>query len=407
MCGIVGMVLKHNTGLTKQTEDVFDQLLYVNTLRGEDSTGIIAVEKDTTFHIAKDASAAHWFTPMYKETKVSKDMWNKGKAVIGHNRKKTVGKIEDASAHPFVVNDEFAMVHNGTLYNHNALAKTDVDSEALSIVLAEAFKEEDYKEAVEETLGKVSGAYAVAMYDQRHNKVRLLRNKERPLCLVETTSAWYFASEAGMLYWILGRNGALSKDSKVELIPEHTLIEFDLDKSTESREELVPKKPLPPTKSTAGTGAKTTGMHSKTIFPKKQEGLSKNMFKRFRNRILQTKIEWWCEDLVEVNFPKLEADGETLFFVMGVNDDLSVPHIVRAEVDYKALGFTEADDMLNQLWSGVVNDVTYDKRAKQMTISLENAQPLPISHRSQLPVIDAEYIKRKLDDEEKAKSTLH
>ena len=134
------MVLKHNTGLIKQTEDVFDQLLYANALRGEDSTGVIAVEKDSSFHIAKDASPSFWFGPAFKESDISKKMWNNAKAMIGHNRKKTIGKIEDATAHPFVVDDEFAMVHNGTLFGHAQLAKTEVDSEALAIVLAEAFK---------------------------------------------------------------------------------------------------------------------------------------------------------------------------------------------------------------------------------------------------------------------------
>ena len=412
MCGIVGMVLKHNTGLIKQTEDVFDQLLYANALRGEDSTGIIGVEKDSTFHIAKDASPASWFAPMFKESKISKDMWNKGKAMIGHNRKKTVGKIEDASAHPFVVNEEFAMVHNGTLFGHRQLADTEVDSEALAIVLAEAFKEEDYKEAVEEVLGKVNGAYALAMYDQRHHKVRLLRNKERPLCLAETPNAWFFASEGGMLYWIMSRNNVALKDVKVELIPEHTLIEFDLDTTTESREALTPKKPIPPTKAiTAGTGEKTgTGMHFKAKQNKSRPlegGLSKNEFKRFRRRIIGTKLEWWCEDLVEVNYPKLEHDGETLFHVMGVNDDLDVSHIVRAKADFKELNFKTADEMTNKLWAGRVTEMIYDKRAKQMIITVDNAAPLPFSLRNALPVIDAEYIKRKLDEEEKAKSTLH
>lgn len=255
MCGIVGMVLKHNTGLIKQTEDVFDQLLYANALRGEDSTGVIAVEKDSSFHIAKDASPSSWFGPAFKESDISKKMWNNAKAMIGHNRKKTIGKIEDATAHPFVVDDEFAMVHNGTLFGHAQLAKTEVDSEALAIVLAEAFKEEDYVEKVEETLGRVNGAYAVAMYDQRHHKVRLLRNKDRPLCIAETNNAWFFASEGGMLYWIMSRNNVSLKDVKVELIPEHTLIEFDLDTTKETRQVLTPKKPTPPIQTTsAGMG---------------------------------------------------------------------------------------------------------------------------------------------------------
>jgi len=115
ICGIVGVVIKANNGLTKRIEDSFYNLLFVDTLRGDDSTGIIAVEKDTTFHIMKEASEAAWFIPQAQYSKVGKGMWTTGKALIGHNRKGTMGKVEDENAHPFVVDDDFAMVHNGTL----------------------------------------------------------------------------------------------------------------------------------------------------------------------------------------------------------------------------------------------------------------------------------------------------
>jgi len=58
MCGLVGMIVKGNSGLIKQHEDTFYQLLYADALRGEDSTGVIGVEKDTTFHIAKETLLA-------------------------------------------------------------------------------------------------------------------------------------------------------------------------------------------------------------------------------------------------------------------------------------------------------------------------------------------------------------
>jgi glucosamine 6-phosphate synthetase-like amidotransferase/phosphosugar isomerase protein len=39
MCGIVGMVVKPNNGFSVKTENVFNQLLYADAVRGEDSTG--------------------------------------------------------------------------------------------------------------------------------------------------------------------------------------------------------------------------------------------------------------------------------------------------------------------------------------------------------------------------------
>ena len=399
MCGIVGVVLKTDKGFLKQTEDSFYQMLYADALRGDDSTGIISVENDTTFHISKEASHPAWFIPIYDASPIGKAMWSDGRALIGHNRKKTMGSIDDTSAHPFVVGDEFAMVHNGTLYNHQALAKTTVDSEALTIHLAKAFEHDDYVADVEEALGQVTGAYAVAMYDQRHNAIRLLRNKERPLCYIEMENAWYFASEAGMLLWILSRNGYDMTKSKVQFIPEHTLVSFNLDNNTINEEVLVPKKPYTPIKTIvkAYTGG-MAGINGK-------DGLSKNAFKRFRRKIINTKLEWWCEDFIESNYPKTLYDGEVMLTLMGVCDELLIDHHLSTEINYKDLILTP-DDLTDRLWTGIVEDVFYDVKSKRVSIHLRDALPLPVSYRKNT-VIDAEYIKRKLDDKEKAESLVH
>ena len=399
MCGIVGVILKADKGFLKQTEESFYQMLYADALRGDDSTGIISVENDTTFHISKEASHPAWFIPVYDASPVGKAMWADGKALIGHNRKKTMGLIDDTSAHPFVVGDEFAMVHNGTLYNHQALAKTTVDSEALTIHLAKAFEHDDYVADVEEALGQVNGAYAVAMYDQRHNAIRLLRNKERPLCYIEMDNAWYFASEAGMLLWILSRNGYDMTKNKVQFIPEHTLITFDLDKNVMTEEVLVPKKPYTPIKTIVK--AYTGGM----AVTNGKDGLSKNAFKRFRRKVINTKLEWWCEDFIESNYPKTLYDGEVMLTLMGVCDELLIDHHLSTEINYKDLILTP-DDLTERLWTGIVEDVFYDVKSKRVSIYLRDALPLPVSYRKNT-VIDAEYIRRKLDDKEKAESLVH
>jgi hypothetical protein len=400
MCGIVGVVLKTDKGFLKQTEDTFYQMLYADALRGDDSTGIISVENDTTFHISKEASHPAWFIPTYDSGKVGKAMWSDGKAMIGHNRKKTIGNIDDESAHPFVVNGEFAMVHNGTLFNHQALAKTAVDSEALTIHLHKAFEKNNTAD-VENALGEVYGAYAVAMYDQRHNVVRLLRNKDRPLCYMEVENAWYFASEGGMLYWILSRNGYNLKDTKMEFIPEHTLITFDLATNTIDREVLVPKKHYtPPTKTItkAPTGGATTNIG--------KDGLSKNAFKRFRRKTINTKLEWWCEDFIETNYPKTIEDGEVNLTLMGVCDDMLIDHMLSTEINYLDLCLGP-NDLTDRLWTGIVEDMFYDVKSKRVTIRLKDALPLPVSYRKSSTIIDGEYIRRKLDEKEKAEHTVH
>ena len=398
-------------------------MLYVDALRGEDSTGVIGVEKDTTFHIAKEATEAVWFNHQFQQSKIAKSMWADGKAFIGHNRKKTIGATIDANAHPFVVNNEFAMVHNGTLNNHKKLADTEVDSEALTIAFHKAFTETDYKATLEDLLGDVSGAYATASYDQRTNKVRLLRNNQRPLSLVETSNAFYFASEAPMLFWILARNGYTAKDVDIKPIPEHTLVTFDLDTNKMSEEVLVPKKFTPPTQTYMGMGAGTMKTISNKS-AKEVDGLSKNAYKRFRNKHIFKKIEFWGEDFVETNYPKTVADGETLITLMGVADSIEFDHMLRAEIDLKDINLN-VGDLVARLWTGRIEDIIYDVKSKRMTLQITNALPLPISFKGKkkpeikqigytafepdgTPIIDAEYIKRKLDAEEKASTiTVH
>ena len=403
MCGIVGMVVKPSNGFVKQHEDCFYQMLYVDALRGEDSTGVIGVEKDTTFHIAKEAVEAVWFNAQFQHGTIAKAMWSTGKAFIGHNRKKTIGAIKDETAHPFVHEDVFAMVHNGTLHNHKMLADTEVDSEALTQAFAKAFAEEDYIVALEEVLGKVSGAYATASYDQRTNKVHLLRNNQRPMSYVETSNAWYFASEAPMLFWILARNGYTQKDLEIKPVPEHVLMSFDLDTNKMTEEVLVPKKYFPPPH-TQGTGA--TGM--KVLTDQKGDGFSKNAYKRFRNKHIFTKMEFWGEDFIEANYPRTVADGESLISLMGCSDSLLIDHLIRTDIDLKELNLS-VDDLTERLWSGRIEDMSYDAKSKKVLINISNAMPLPVSfHKGKGQIIDAEYIKRKLDEQEKATSaTVH
>lgn len=153
MCGIIGGVIRSFYGFDKKTEDTFYQMLYANALRGDDSTGVVFIEKDTSFGIMKTAYSSAFVTDEFHDSKQGKAMWTQGKAMIGHNRKKTSGAISDTNAHPFVVDDTFAMVHNGTLYSHKHLADTEVDSEALAIHLSKVLNNEFTLEKFEESIG--------------------------------------------------------------------------------------------------------------------------------------------------------------------------------------------------------------------------------------------------------------
>jgi hypothetical protein len=227
MCGLVGVINKLKNGFLDRQIAAFENLLYVDAVRGEDSTGAFCVNNLGNVFIAKEAEDSNHFLKQQEWKDVRAKAYNNGWALIGHNRKATRGSITDDNAHPFWVQDKLVLVHNGSLIgDHKKLADVAVDSEAIAHTLA---NEPD----VEKALQKINGAYALIWYDVQNKKMNVIRNKERPLFWIETDNAFYFASESAMLYFALWRNGAkiTSKDFTATLFAEHELSSFGVDGS--------------------------------------------------------------------------------------------------------------------------------------------------------------------------------
>lgn len=105
MCGIVGVI----GDLGKDERNVLNQLIYADTFRGYDSTGLINIQFNKTQRTFKRAVDG----PTFIEFKKTQD-YMYGLGAIAHNRWATKGKINIANAHPFT-HGEFTGVHNGTL----------------------------------------------------------------------------------------------------------------------------------------------------------------------------------------------------------------------------------------------------------------------------------------------------
>jgi predicted glutamine amidotransferase len=402
MCGIVGCVIKANNGFTKATEDSFTQMLFADTLRGDDSTGVIYVHNDNGFGIAKEAFSAPFVVDSIMDLPNVKTMWNKGKAYIGHNRKKTVGNIADETAHPFVVGDTFAMVHNGTLRNHKQLADTVVDSEALAIHLSKVLNEDVTKEKLDEAFGKVEGAYAIAAYNQVNHTVYLSRNAERPLTYIETNEGWFWASEGAMLAWIIGRNGISLKDKEFKQLAANSLLAIDLDTNKATVTEYVPKK-APPVTSVTGTKVLTTAKTTRTA-SNKPNRMSKNAFKLIKRKRMGERLFFYADDYVEKNFPRTIADGETDVLLIGNNEEFNFDHTISAtyNIDDLPKGQWEFTDCF---FTGIVEDMTYDRNTGWVTFHIAGASVVPPSIKP--TVIDAKYIQDKLDEAERLKKETY
>jgi predicted glutamine amidotransferase len=377
MCGIVGSVAKATYGYCHSDSRVFDELLYIDALRGDDSTGVAVMYNDGDMQVIKDTGEAAFFRYHKDYHDLLTALVKKGKAVIGHNRKKTTGGADAESAHPFVIPDawglpRFAFVHNGTLTNHYTLSKdleknleeidvyghtkpsTDVDSETLGTMICLA---EGDKTKLETVLSKVSGAYACVWMDNEQEKVYMVRNSERPLFLAATSMGWCWASEPGFLYATCNRNRL--KVETCEQIDIDTLYTFDLAKNSLVKEKLTLKKATPATRPA------THIKRGKAVGANTFRSLSKNGFKKLKARLMGTSMCFFVDDYVERHIGDL---GNAGWHVWGCNADDQICRAVLAGMTENDLVFDYAGAWLE----GTVFEVAYDESVQNAVFYLRN-----------------------------------
>jgi predicted glutamine amidotransferase len=188
MCGIVGVAgdigFKH--------EKALKTLLIVDSLRGTDSTGIAAVDKDLDVTLAKQVGDPFI---LMESVPFNKVMQQRNVAIIGHNRYATQGVVNRKNAHPFEF-DKLVGVHNGTLTNKYRLDeshKYPVDSENLYFHMD--------KHGVLNTIPIIQGAWSLVWWNKEECTLNFLRNKERPMFIAfsKDEKVLFWASEAWMI----------------------------------------------------------------------------------------------------------------------------------------------------------------------------------------------------------------
>lgn len=222
MCGLVGV---YSSNMMPKHKDVLSAMLYLDTWRGRDSTGVAAIRANSDTLVLKSTVPGYEFVEgnrLDNHLKFNDFCW------IGHNRYGTIGKNIKTNAHPFIIENAAGQctlvgAHNGTLKNKHDLlehAKFGTDSEALLNNIA--------VEGLEESIKKVEGAWALTYYDHTKTELRIIRNKERPLfyAFEEGSKTLFWASEMWMIRVACSRADIKLEKDKVFSFNEDTLYRF-------------------------------------------------------------------------------------------------------------------------------------------------------------------------------------
>lgn len=176
-------------------------------MRGVDSSGIASIDlTKSEYETQKLPIPGFYFTSDAVAKRLISGAMDAKTLTMCHVRAATVGHVNTANAHPFVHEREDGSVligaHNGTLSgwkSQKGASDYGVDSEwALAHIAEENYDAfEDFR-----------GAFCFTWWDSDNPEVlNIARNDQRPMYVVMLeTGGMAYASEAGMLYWLLERH---------------------------------------------------------------------------------------------------------------------------------------------------------------------------------------------------------
>ncbi|MEO0852832.1 MAG: glutamine--fructose-6-phosphate transaminase (isomerizing), partial [Cyanobacteria bacterium J06648_11] len=224
MCGIVGVLGNH------EVAPILVEALKRLEYRGYDSAGI-AVVHDRQLHRVRAKGKLGNMESKLAGVDIPAAIAS-ARIGIGHTRWATHGKPEERNAHPHVDRSgRIAVIQNGIIENYRELRRellslghefeSETDTEVVPHLIEEfAAKGLPLMEAVRQAVGKLEGAYAIALTSADHPDELFVVRQQNPLVLGYGDGETYFASDTPALIDRTNRVLALDTGEMARLTPD-------------------------------------------------------------------------------------------------------------------------------------------------------------------------------------------
>jgi glucosamine--fructose-6-phosphate aminotransferase (isomerizing) len=244
MCGIVGAVSERNitpillAGLTR--------LEY----RGYDSAGVAVINKEQNLECVKTLNKVKDLNE--KVTGIE------GNLGIAHTRWATHGLPVESNAHPHIVNNRLALVHNGIVENYSelkqfcinqgAIFSSDTDTEVIVQLINITMQKDNLTlyDAVRQTLPKLKGAYGMAVIDAENPDEMIAVRQGSPLTISLGFGENFISSDPMALLFISQQYVVLEENDLAILRKDSVVIEnskgkvvFDSNDTQKSKYKII------------------------------------------------------------------------------------------------------------------------------------------------------------------------
>ena len=236
MCGIVGAVAERP--VNRILLEGLKRLEY----RGYDSAGVALADKANQLNTVKAVGKVANLATALDQDAV------KGTTGIAHTRWATHGGVTEANAHPHVSKQQFALVHNGIIENHDKLRSqlqgdgyeflSDTDTEVMVHKIHQLSQSHDSLLAtVQAAVKEFEGAYGTVVFDKDNNNEIIVARSGSPLVIGLGLGENFIASDQLALLPVT-RSFIFLEEGDVARITRESVEIYDFDGQRVEREVI-------------------------------------------------------------------------------------------------------------------------------------------------------------------------